>query len=527
MIIFKNFGLISAIFAILILGAYLRIKDLTVNPPGFYTDEASIGYNAYKILTTGRDEHGKRFPVFFKAFGEYKNPLAIYPVVPSIAILGPTEFSVRIVQAVWGTLVILMVFFLGKELFGNLGGILSAFVLAISPWHIHLSRFNIESHNAFLFFVSGGLLFTLISVRKRFQINYLIFASLFWSFSLYTYFATRIFTPLFLAGLIIIFLPELILLFKRHLKIFLISLFIFFLTVLPFAIHVISGEAFSRYKQVSPFAGGQANIIEKSKKLYIAHFDPKFAFFLGDSGYPGQNSTRLSVTGIGEFYKWQLPFFLVGLVYLLLFGYGRWGYKARNILIWMLVLYPLGSVVSDAQTPYATRSVIGVIAYTLIIAVGFLAVLEVLRKLKPAAVSFFSQAAFFGFFFLLSYVFLLRFEGLSKAYINVASGYSGFQYGMREVVAYFTENNNNFDMLVLFSGADGGDAYLNFYSFGRCTKCYWGDKEEGNLSIKKLIAVSAEERTLFDLRYTGTLMKTIYYPDGREAFMIYDAKRVD
>ena len=116
------------------------------NPPGFYTDEASIGFNAYKILTTGHDEHGKFMPVFFEAFGEYKSPFAIYPVVPFIAAFGVTESAVRLAQVVFGLLDVVAMFFLARAIWNSSVGLLAAFVLAISPWHVHLSRFIIESH---------------------------------------------------------------------------------------------------------------------------------------------------------------------------------------------------------------------------------------------------------------------------------------------------------------------------------------------------------------------------------------------
>ena len=46
------------IIGILILATALHFFQLGKNPPGLYWDEVSLGYNAYSILTTGRDEHG-------------------------------------------------------------------------------------------------------------------------------------------------------------------------------------------------------------------------------------------------------------------------------------------------------------------------------------------------------------------------------------------------------------------------------------------------------------------------------------
>ena len=48
---------------IVVFAAWLRLTNLTSNPPALSWDEVSIGYNAYTILTNGTDEHGVRFPL--------------------------------------------------------------------------------------------------------------------------------------------------------------------------------------------------------------------------------------------------------------------------------------------------------------------------------------------------------------------------------------------------------------------------------------------------------------------------------
>jgi len=88
-IVFFSFLLILA------LASFLRIFQLDKNPAGFFCDEASVGYNAYLILKTGKDEHQNSFPIFFPAFGDYKNPVLIYSTVPFVWLFGLSEFSVR------------------------------------------------------------------------------------------------------------------------------------------------------------------------------------------------------------------------------------------------------------------------------------------------------------------------------------------------------------------------------------------------------------------------------------------------
>src|SRR3990170_2437800 len=98
-----NRRLIILFLAILSIGFYLRFYQLGVNPPHLYWDEASLGYNAYTIATSFRDEHGEFLPLDrFIAFGDYKPPGYIYAAVPSILLLGLNEFSVRLPSAIAG-----------------------------------------------------------------------------------------------------------------------------------------------------------------------------------------------------------------------------------------------------------------------------------------------------------------------------------------------------------------------------------------------------------------------------------------
>ncbi len=57
---------------------FLHFYKLTSIPSGLNQDETSIGYNAYSVLTTGKDEYGKSYPIYFKSFGDEKLPVYIY-----------------------------------------------------------------------------------------------------------------------------------------------------------------------------------------------------------------------------------------------------------------------------------------------------------------------------------------------------------------------------------------------------------------------------------------------------------------
>ncbi|MCL5783745.1 MAG: glycosyltransferase family 39 protein [Patescibacteria group bacterium] len=153
---------------ILILAIFFRLYNLTAVPVGFSENEAAVGYNAYSILKTGRDEESKFFPLTFRSFGDYKPPLQVYLTVPSLAIFGLDEFSVRIVPVFWGTLGVALIYFLAKLTFKSyFVGLIAALLLAVSPWHVQLSRFALPEVLSIDLLILEMLIFLLDFGKKR------------------------------------------------------------------------------------------------------------------------------------------------------------------------------------------------------------------------------------------------------------------------------------------------------------------------------------------------------------------------
>jgi len=142
------------LFIILILAAFLRIYKLSTIPPHLTPDEAALGYNAYSILKTAKDEYGNFLPIIFKSFGDYKPGLYVYLTVPFVAIFGLNEFAVRLPSALAGVMAVWLVYLIAQILrkslkIGNKQSlalcawkleILTAAMLTVSPWHLHFSR---------------------------------------------------------------------------------------------------------------------------------------------------------------------------------------------------------------------------------------------------------------------------------------------------------------------------------------------------------------------------------------------------
>src|SRR5690348_18438199 len=92
--------------ALILFSALIQFAALRTNPPGFFLDESSIAYNAHTVSQTGHDEHGEAWPLFFRAFGEFKNPVYIYLRAGVFCVAGPVIVAARALSATLGRVTI-------------------------------------------------------------------------------------------------------------------------------------------------------------------------------------------------------------------------------------------------------------------------------------------------------------------------------------------------------------------------------------------------------------------------------------
>ena len=182
------------LLAILLVAFCLRFYKLGQVPMALSQDETSIGYNAYSILQTGKDEYGKVWPLYFKAFGEYKSPVYIYLTAISIKLFGLNAYAVRFPSALFGLMTVFIIYLLVKELFKNSAtgsklSVLSCLLLAINPWHLHYSRTAFEVTLAVFFIAFGWLLLS----KKKEGLG-IVFMFL----SIYSYNVSRLLAPMIL-----------------------------------------------------------------------------------------------------------------------------------------------------------------------------------------------------------------------------------------------------------------------------------------------------------------------------------------
>jgi len=435
---------------IFVIGILVRFIGLGTIPPGLTDDEADKGYDAYSLLKTGKDQWGAPWPIFaFKGFGDYRTPLYTYLTIPTVKLFGLTPFAVRFPSALFGSLTILLTYFLVKELFQkslivNHLSLITSFLLALSPWHIGMSRMAMEV-TVSVFLVVFGIY--LLSLEKKI----ILFSAIVFGLSVYAYPAQIVFVPLIVA--IYIFL------FKLRIQIF--PIIVFFCIALPV---VFVGNTASRVRTQQVNLTNDKGIIDllnekrgacterlpgvicrialnkyyvygkKFIENYITHFSPNLLAISG-------SHTQLSaLPERGLLYLVELPFLLLG-IYV--------AFRTKNKAGIFITLFLLASAIPDSATSYGHygRFFISLPAWQILTSIG---ILQIPRLFLPfVTVLYFVEICNFG----LEYTTYFPYR---------YSRYS--HYGYKELVSKTEENKLRYDKILVSSSVNDAKQYI-FYLF--------------------------------------------------------------
>lgn len=374
---------------------------LSLTPSGLYVDESSIGYNAFSILRTGRDEHGHFLPLYFEAFGDYKNPIYVYSVTIPFLLFGVSVTSLRLTSTIWILAAILsLIFFLLKLKETKKVIIFTLLLLLTNPWQWELSRVAYELSSTPFFLIVAICSYYLcckVTTQKEFFKWFVLFA-LSLGFSFYTYTSARVLAVLFfICG--IFFLRK-----KITLTTFFTSTGIFIVCLLPLFISqsLQEGALLARYKVVglSYYTNSNQEFFLTAAKNYFSHFSPAFLFFGGD-----ENLSHVPVP-YGILLLSSAYFLVVGLVY----GYKK---ESRDFFWWLiscLVISPIPSAVT-IQSPHVLR-VIGWLPFIFILFWwGIRFTYQTKENIRILS---------YAFFFLLFFESFNLFQYISTAYISAS-----------------------------------------------------------------------------------------------------------
>ncbi len=541
------------IIVILVIAFILRVIGLQSHPAGFTPDEASFGYDAYSILKTGKDQWGNFLPLTFKSFGDGKLPLYAYLTVPSILVFGLTEAAVRLPNAILGSLAILVVYHLVRQLFEDKRvAYLAAFLLAVSPWHVLLSRGAFEA-NLTTFLLPLGILLFYKGLKNQ---KYLYLSALVFGLNLFSYHSARLITPLVVGMLIFINLKN----FKMFGK-YVFAGIVFGVFCAFALINILSGGA-SRAATAGIFnAADGANTIAQNRydailggvnpkvaslfgnkfayfgdtfvKNYISYFSPQFLFSEG-----AREGTYGMVPGVGLLYVFEIVF-LLGFVLLT----GKDISKRTN---WLLIFWIFVSAIpaSMAKGPghAANRVAIMMPAIQIASALGGVYLYDQLKtKYRPFALGV------VGIIFLLSAVFFLE----KYLIVQPMRQAKSMIYGTQQVVDFVSMHKTDYDNIFIDKKMSEPHIYFAFYEeldpqiIQNDSKNWnfadqgfaWVDQMGrytlGDYTFKSIDWKNEKNTPGFNLfvgpreDFTDDVqpLKIITYPNGEEAYLIVESSR--
>lgn len=182
------------LLAAFLVGAVVRIWQFGSIPPGLNQDEASTAYDAFSILNFGVDRSGFHIPLVLNSWGSGMYALASYLQMPFIGIFGLNIPAARLAFLVAGLVAIPVFYYLLRESVDLRTARIGAVLLAISPWHIMVSRWGLDSNMfPFVFLLGAACL-----VRSIKSDRWLIAAFGLIAVSLYGYGTAYIAVPVFL-----------------------------------------------------------------------------------------------------------------------------------------------------------------------------------------------------------------------------------------------------------------------------------------------------------------------------------------
>jgi hypothetical protein len=315
----------AAVIAVAILaGVGMRVARLNQVPPALAQDEACDGYDAYSILTTGRDHHGNFMPIVMQGFNDYRMPLFQYSLVPLVGLFGLKTAVVRLGAALWGIVDLLAITIAAGLMLGWPGAAAAALLGALMPWHLEISRYGIEASAASATISLAIASFFLWIYRRRDL--WLLLSGLFFGISLYTYAISKALLPLLIGLLAILYWRELR---QSSVKAF-AALAIVVALALPQAVMTIryGTEMQAEYHHLSLLSSDticprcdsaqQKLAVDSIPYLVMAnfasYFTPSFLFLNGDRG---DHWTMLHPPGFGELLPEQAALVILALIALL------------------------------------------------------------------------------------------------------------------------------------------------------------------------------------------------------------------
>ena len=485
------------LLAAILTGAFLRFWQLGTYPPGFTWDEAAITYDAWSISQWGHDHWGQAWPMAFRSLGDYKAPVTIYLLAGLFKVAGLHFWAIRYVTAVFGTLLIAVTYLITLKLGQNKKyplALTAAWLTALAPWLIHLSRIGYEAGIATTL-TALGVYFWLRATTKR--PGWSLVGTLFFTMSFFTYQSPKIVIPL-LFVIITWYVSRKVNLPRKWyvLSGVLIGLC---LTILIGTFATSGQRALTTLVLSGPVAKILLiHLIDHLRWLYVIN---------------GQEATlRHMVPGYGLLAIWALPFFIAG-----------W-WKLRNnhrelVFLGGWFLAALIPSIIGQPSPHTLRLMGIAPVIQIITALGLVSMADLLnRRVSPKAKLIFIG----GIVVVLSY-------GLSRFWFDYRTTYpqmaaGQFQFGYQQAMAVIKPYLASADHIYVTDAYGPGYIYALLYNritareflAGGLANFTFGPIHWPSVEPNAIFVGTPQEIPVTDIQ----VFKTIFYPNGEPAFVI-------
>lgn len=442
---------------IILIGIFLRVVNISNNPPALYGDELTIILDAQSLLNSGKDQLGNLLPLTFQ-MGAGRPAGYVYGSIPFVALFGPTALGVRALSILSGIGLILLIYILARKLLSKKAGVVAALLMAISPWDLSLSRGGFEAHFA-LFLALLGVLTYILGKEKPY---FLIVCALSLGFSLHTYPTYKLTLPIFL--ILLFYFAGFRWLFNHGRKIYVTIAFLTLVLATFLSLsQTIVGGAESRFWRENIFAQKdlREELIQKINteralntlpqvirpifhnkaveyvlllsENYLKNFAPDFLISYGDK------NPRHNMAAMGGIYALQIILIFLGMYHLFK--------KNRKLLILLLGWVFVAPIPSALMIePHFLRSAFMLPPLILLSAAGLI---------RPVSLQI---IIFFGIFI----QFLILTE---RMYFLSPAKYSSFwAYGAKQASLVALSSRQNYDYIVISSRMDNVEFAYPVYS---------------------------------------------------------------
>lgn len=530
----------KTLLKIIILAAALRLLFLPSSPPSLNWDEVAMGYTAHSIAETGMDEWGEKLPLVFRSYGEWKSPVYIYLLVPFIKLLGVNAWAVRLPTSLAGIAVVYLTYLLTKKIFNEKAALWASFFMAVSPWHVLLSRPAFEAGIS-LFLVLLGI-YNLILASERNGYKEIIISAIALGLGPHTYNSAKIITPFIVLWLIYKLKDKL----KPKKILLLLSILAIF--ALPIAKEILSGKAQHRYTQVGVttdielttefFRQRKAFPLPENINRFIFNRYTFFAYKLVDNWATYFSPAFLVVSG-GTHTQHGIPYrgvLLISEFILAMLGIYHLSKQKHPLKYLPFVILGLGFIppATTRETHHVLRSILALPGWQILAGLGGYYLFSSNSKLKK----------------IIKYALVVEIVILAAAYFTwyPKSYAKDWQYGYKEAFEYTESVKNNYEQIIFTKWYGEPQLFLGFYTqmdpsyYQEQNKLLSRYEDEGHIWLDQLEEYDFGKYRFQYLEWRGPdenarnlyvgkaddfyldtePLHTVYFPDNSVAFYIVE-----